>query len=74
MISLELYVAERAVVERVPQVLPEARAKRQVRRRVYLGPLAWLGHRLVAWGWSLQERYNDAGPGPAPRSANRAVN
>ena len=25
--------------------------------RFYCRALAWLGHRLVIWGWRLQERY-----------------
>ena len=35
----------------------------------YSGVLMWLGHRLVVWGRSLQERYGTAAP--MPRPANR---
>jgi hypothetical protein len=37
----------------------------------YSGALTWLGHRLVVWGRSLQERHSTATPAPRPRSANR---
>ena len=32
----------------------------------YSGALMWLGHRLVVWGRSLQERYSTASPMPQP--------
>lgn len=32
----------------------------------YSGVLMWLGHRLVVWGRSLQERYGTTAPMPRP--------
>jgi hypothetical protein len=41
--------------------------------RFYSGALTWLGHRLVAWGRRLQERYGTAAPASMPQSANHLV-
>ena len=38
---------------------------------LYSGVLMWLGHRLVVWGRSLQERYSTATPSSIPQPANR---
>lgn len=30
--------------------------------RLFCQSMAWLGRRLAAWGWSLQERFDEATP------------
>jgi len=35
----------------------QALAGREMDHRFYCQALTWLGGRLVAWGWRLQERY-----------------
>jgi hypothetical protein len=64
--------------ERYKELLREAeryRLVRQVRtgheRRhlFYRQALAWLGRRLIAWGWRLQERYGAGTAAPALRTA-----
>lgn len=69
MISMELYVAEQTMNRRANEVLRQAQAERGSVRRVCCAMLVWLGHRLIAWGSSLQRRYSIAAS-PAPRSAS----
>jgi hypothetical protein len=38
--------------------------------RFHCRALIWLGRRLVAWGWHLQERYGAAAAVPTLRAAN----
>jgi hypothetical protein len=57
--------AERARLVRQMQAGGEGR------ERFHRSVLTWLGRRLVAWGWGLQERYGTATAAPALRVANR---
>ena len=44
-------------------------AGRERRYLFYYRALTWLGFRLVAWGWRLQERYGAATATPTLRAA-----
>ena len=43
-----------------------ALAGRGKRDRFYSGALTWLGHRLIAWGSSLQKRHSTIAPASIP--------
>jgi hypothetical protein len=62
--------------ERYKDLLREAERDRLVREKLagrggnagfYCRALIWLGSRLVAWGWRLQERYGAGTAAPALR-------
>ena len=44
------------------RLMQQALAGRNGRDRFYCRVLTWMGRRLVAWGWHLQERYSAAAP------------
>ena|GEM_PF-977222 len=46
------------------RLVQQALSGRKKYRRFYCRALIWLGHRLVAWGYRLQERYSAATPLP----------
>lgn len=73
MLSGELYIAERTIIERINERHDEMDVRKLARgsNRFYCGALAWLGDRLIAWGSGLQERYKTATPAPTPQPANR---
>ena len=52
------------------RLVRQALAGRGKRDRFYSGVLTWIGHRLIAWGSSLQERHNTMVPASIPQSAN----
>lgn len=54
------YQAERVALARREQLLKHAGNRPALRRRF----LAWSGDRLIAFGWSLKEHYEEA-PVPA---------
>ena len=67
--------------EHYKDLLREAERNRLIRQvlagrescdRFHCRALTWLGCRLVAWGWRLQERYSAAAMAPALRAANRS--
>jgi hypothetical protein len=51
------------------RLLCKAKAGCERSNRFYFGALAWVGHRLTAWGKYLQERYNVEDTAPVPQSA-----
>ena len=51
------------------RLVRKVRAGREKRHLSYRQALAWLGRRLIAWGWRLQERYGAATATPALRAA-----
>jgi hypothetical protein len=51
------------------RLLCKAKAECGRSRRFYFGVMAWLGHRLTAWGQYLQERYSAEDSAPMPQSA-----
>lgn len=51
------------------RLVRQARAGREKRDSFHCRALTWLGRRLVAWGWRLQERYGAATATPALRVA-----
>jgi hypothetical protein len=53
------------------RLIRPALAGREKRDRFHCRALTWLGRRLVAWGWRLQERYSAAAAAPTLRPANR---
>ena len=53
------------------RLVRQALAGRERRDRFHCRALTWLGRRLVAWGWRLQERYSAAAAAPTLRPANR---
>jgi hypothetical protein len=53
------------------RLVRQAWAGQERRNHLYCRPLTWLGRRLVAWGWRLQERYGAVTAAPALRVANR---
>jgi len=54
------------------RLVRQALAGRESRDRFHCRALTWLGRRLVAWGWRLQERYSAATAAPALRAANHS--
>ena len=48
----------------------QALAGHQKRHRLYCRAMNWLGRRLVAWGWHLQERFGVASAIPTLQTAN----
>jgi hypothetical protein len=67
------YIAYLVCLERNKDMLREAQRERLARLalagrerhdRFFCWALTWLGHRLVAWGQSLQERYSAVGDVP----------
>ena len=53
------------------RLVRQALAGRERRDRFHCRALTWLGRRLVAWGWRLQERYSAAAAAPTLRPVNR---
>ncbi len=66
----EYYKDLRREIERY-RLVRQVLAGRERRDRFHCRALTWLGRRLVAWGWRLQERYNAAAAAPTLRPANR---
>lgn len=56
--------------ERV-RLVRQMQAGREGRERFHRSALTWLGGRLVAWGWGLQERYGAATAAPVLQAADR---
>ena len=51
------------------RLIRKALAGRPRRTRLHCQALVWLGRRLVAWGWRLQERYGAATATPTLQAA-----
>jgi len=68
--SQEHYKDLRREVERY-RLIRQVLAGRERRDRFHCRALTWLGRRLVAWGWRLQERYSAVAAAPTLRPANR---
>jgi hypothetical protein len=54
------------------RLVRQALAGRQRGRRFYCEAMNWLGRRLVAWGWGLQERSGAAATTSALEATNYA--
>jgi hypothetical protein len=52
------------------RLVRQALAGRAKRDHLHCRALIWLGRRLVAWGWSLQARYDAAVEVPALQALN----
>ncbi len=48
----------------------QALARYERRNYFYCRALVWLGQRLIAWGWRLQERYSGGAVILTPQAAN----
>jgi hypothetical protein len=73
-----LYVADKTMHQNVREAHHEVESQRLLRKakaesgrnyRFYCAALAWLGHRLAAWGHYLQERYSPEDSAPVAQSA-----
>jgi steroid 5-alpha reductase family enzyme len=53
------------------RLVQQALAGRERHPPFYYRALTWLGGRLVAWGWHLQERYGATTAAPALWASNR---
>lgn len=53
------------------QLVRQVRAGHERRYLFHRQALAWLGRRLIIWGWRLQERYGAMTAAPALRAVNR---